>query len=300
MATVDVIIPSFNAAKYLPAALESVFSQTFDDWQILLVDDGSTDNTAEVVAPFLDRFGPRIKYIKQSNRGLPAARNTAIRASTAEFLALLDADDVWLPCRLLESLKVLAERPQAGLAYGLITRIDPEGRLGGTFKGNLRFAEGRVASHIYMRKIELPCPTITFRRRCIDEVGMFDEAMRATEDRDLWLRIALRYEVAFVPKVIAYYRMSPNSMSTDPQRMLQAQLQFIRKHYGSEGCGLRARQIAWARVYKQQAEDLKRRNRPWDALMSSLRAVALYPLDMDNPRTTGSLLLNWIRSLAPS
>jgi hypothetical protein len=151
-----------------------------------------------------------------------------------------------------------------------------------------------------MRKVELPCPTITFRRRCIDEVGVFDEAMRATEDRDLWLRIALRYEVAFIPKILAYYRVSPNSMSADSQRMLMAQLQFIRKHYGSEGCGLHSRQIALARVYKQQAETLMSRNRPWDALMSSLRAVALYPLDMDNPRTAGSLILNWIRSFAPS
>ena len=299
MATVDVIIPAFNAAKYLPVALESVFSQTFDDWQILLVDDGSTDNTADVVAPFLDRFGSRIRYIKQDNRGLPAARNTAIRASTAEFLALLDADDQWLPCRLSDSLKALAERPQAGLAYGLVTHIDPDGRPGGTFEGNRRNAEGHIAPYIYMRKVELPCPTITFRRRCIDEVGIFDETMRATEDRDLWLRIALRYEVAFVPKVLAHYRVSPNSMSADSQRMLKAQLQFIRKHYGSEGCGLRSRQIAWARVYKQQAETLKGRNRPWDALKSSLRAVALYPLDMDNPRTAGSLLLNWVRSLAP-
>src|SRR3984885_9953246 len=115
MAKIDVIIPAFNAAKYLPFAIESVSSQTFDDWQILLVDDGSTDNTAEVVAPFLDRLGPRLKYIKQNNRGLPAARNTAIRASSAEFLALLDADDVWLPCRLAESLKVFADRPQVGL-----------------------------------------------------------------------------------------------------------------------------------------------------------------------------------------
>ena len=294
MATVDVIIPAFNAAKYLPVAIESVFSQTFDDWQILLVDDGSTDNTAEVVAPFLDRYGSRMTYIKQNNRGLPAARNTAIRASTSEFLALLDADDVWLPCRLSESLNVLQERPQAGLAYGLITHIDPEGRLGGTFQGNSRHAEGNIAPHIYMRKVELPCPTITFRRRCLDEVGIFDETMRATEDRDLWLRIALRYEVAFVPKVLAYYRVSPNSMSTDPQRMLRAQLQFIRKHYGSEGCGLRPRQIALARAYKQRAEALKVRNRPWRALMSSMRALILYPLDMDNLRTTGSLFVNWI------
>jgi glycosyltransferase involved in cell wall biosynthesis len=297
MATVDIIIPAFNAARFLPFALESVVSQTFDDWRILLVDDGSTDNTAEAVAPFLDRLGSKIRYIKQENRGLPAARNTAIRASTAEFLALLDADDVWLPCRLSESLKILRERPQVGLVYGLITGIDQENRPGITWGGNLRDGDGHIATQIYMRKVDLPCPTITFRRKCLDEVGFFDETMRATEDRDLWLRIALRYEVGFVPKVLAYYRLSPNSMSTDPQRMLQAQLKFIRKHYGSEGCGLRPRQIALARSYKQRAEALKVQSQPWAALMSALQAVALYPFDRDNPRTAGSLLLNWIASL---
>jgi glycosyltransferase involved in cell wall biosynthesis len=297
MATVDVIIPAFNGAKYLPAAIESVISQTFDDWQIVLVDDGSTDNTAEVVAPYMDRLGSKIRYIKQENRGLPAARNTAIRASTSEFLALLDADDVWLPCRLEESLKAMAERPQAGLAYGLIRGIDPEDRpFGSTWVGNLKDPAGHIATHIFTRKVELPCPTITFRRRCIEEVGVFDEAMRATEDRDLWLRIALRYEIAFVPKLLAYYRLSPESMSTDPQRMLQAQLQFIRKHYGSKGCGLRPRQIALARAYKQRAEALKKRGQPRAALLSSLRALALYPPDMDNFRTAGSLLLNWLGS----
>ncbi len=297
MATVDIIIPAFNAARFLPFSLESVVSQTFDDWRILLVDDGSTDNTAEAVAPFLDCLGSKIRYIKQENRGLPAARNTAIRASTAEFLALLDADDVWLPCRLSESLKILGERPQVGLVYGLITGIDQENRPGITWGGNLSDADGHIATQIYMRKVDLPCPTITFRRKCLDEVGFFDETMRATEDRDLWLRIALRYEVGFVPKVLAYYRLSPNSMSADPQRMLQAQLKFIRKHYGSEGCGLRPRQIALARSYKQRAEALKVQSRPWAALMSALQAVALYPFDRDNPRTAGSLLLNWIASL---
>ncbi len=297
MATVDIIIPAFNAARFLPFSLESVVSQTFDDWRILLVDDGSTDNTAEAVAPFLDRLGSKIRYIKQENRGLPTARNTAIRASTAEFLALLDADDVWLPCRLSESLKILVERPQVGLVYGLITDIDQENRPGITWGGNLSDADGHIAPQIYMRKVELPCPTITFRRKCVDEVGFFDETMRATEDRDLWLRIALRYEVGFVPKVLAYYRLSPNSMSADPQRMLQAQLKFIRKHYGSEGCGLRPRQIALARSYKQRAEALKVQSQPWAALMSALQAVALYPFDMDNPRTAGSLLFNWIASL---
>ena len=293
MPKVDVIIPAYNAVKYLPAAIESVMAQTFEDWRIVLVDDGSTDNTAEVVAPFIKQLGPRLKYIKQPNSGLPAARNAAIHSSYAEFLALLDADDVWLPFRLTESLMRFENRPRVGLAYGLISRINPEGIVIDTFAGNQQHAEGNIAPYIYMRKVELPCPTITFRRKCVDEVGLFDETMRATEDRDLWLRIALRYEVAFVPKVLAYYRTSPNSMSTDPDRMLKAQLQFIQKHYGAQGCGMQARQIALARVYKQRAEALLLREQPWAALMSSLRALALYPLDIDNARTAGSLLLRW-------
>jgi glycosyltransferase involved in cell wall biosynthesis len=296
MAKIGVIIPAFNAAKYLPFAIESVISQTYEDWQILLVDDGSTDNTPEVIAPFLDRLGPKIKYIQQENRGLPTARNTAIRSSSTELLALLDADDVWLSSRLSESVKVMDARPQAGLSYGLITGIDAEGNHRGTFEGNPSHAEGHIAPYIYMRKVELPCPTITFRRRCVEEVGLFDETMRATEDRDLWLRIALRHEVAFVPKLLAYYRLSASSMSTDPQRMLQAQLQFIRKHYGAEGCGLLHRQIALARAYKQRAEALKMQNRRLPAWMSSLQAIALYPLDPANFRTASSLFLNLLKS----
>lgn len=295
MAKVDVIIPAYNGARYLPAALESVIAQTFDDWQIVLVNDGSTDNTEEVLAPFRQRIGSKFTYVVQQNRGLPAARNAAIRASNSEFLALLDADDVWLPCRLEESVKVLNQRPQAGLSYGLIAGIYPDESIGGTWVGNLKHSEGRIASQIYMRKVELPCPTMTFRRSCVERVGLFDETMRATEDRDLWLRIAQEYEVAFVPVLLAYYRLSPNSMSTDHDRMLRAQLQFIRKHYGSRGCGLRPRQIALGRAYKQKAEALKNKGRVSEALLSALRAVSCYPLDTDNLRTAASLAVHWMR-----
>lgn len=294
MATVDVIIASFNAAKYLPTAIESVISQKFEDWQILLVDDGSTDNTAAVVDPFQRKLGAKLKYIRQENGGVSAARNAALRVSTADFVALLDADDVWLPGRLSESLKILAERPQAGLAYGLIQFIDPEGRLGSTWEGNQTHAEGRIAPYIYMRTVELPSPSITVRKKCIDEVGLFDEALRVTEDRDLWLRIALRYEVAFVPQVLALYRKSPSSLSTDPNRMLHAQIKFIHKNYGAKGCGLRRRQAALARSYKQHAENLKLRGQPFGALRSSLHALALYPFGINFYATAGSLLLNWM------
>jgi glycosyltransferase involved in cell wall biosynthesis len=294
MATVDIIIPAFNAAKYLPFALQSVLAQTFEDWRVLLVDDGSTDNIAQVIASFQDRFGPKMLCIRQENRGLPAARNTAIRASTAEFLALLDADDAWLPCRLEESIKILRERPLAGLSYGGITGIDPEGQLGDTFLGNSKHTEGKIAPYIYMRAVELPCPSVTFRRKCIDEVGLFDESMRATEDRDLWLRIALRYDVAYVPKVLAYYRVSPNSMSTDSERMLQAQRQFIAKHYGAPGCGRLARRIALSQCYRQRAEALSIRNLRRAALGSVLHALMLFPLDIRSLRTAIYLLLRCV------
>lgn len=294
MPTFDVIIPAYNAAKFLPQAIDSVVAQTFEDWRILLVDDGSTDNTAEVVAPYIEQLGPKLKYIKQANGGLPAARNTAIRNSSAELLALLDADDIWLPERLAESVKSFEGRPEVGLAYGSISRIDSEGVILETFPCDQKNGAGRIAPYIYMRRVQLPCPTITFRKSCIDDVGMFDETLRATEDRDLWLRIALKYEVAIVPKVIALYRTSPNAMTTDPERMLKAQEQFIEKHFGAPGCGVWARRVAMSAIYRQRAEALKDRNRPWHALTSSVRALAYFPMDFKNIRTAGSLLWAWI------
>jgi hypothetical protein len=144
-----------------------------------------------------------------------------------------------------------------------------------------------------MRKVDLNCPTVTFRRRCVDEVGLFDEKLRATEDRDMWLRIALRYEVALVPEVIAHYRVSPNSMSTDTGRMRQAQLQFIEKHYGAPGCGIVARQIALSQVYRLEADSLNAKGRRQEALLSSLRALATFPLDRGTIRTVGAMLLRY-------
>lgn len=295
MPTFDIIIPAYNAAQYLSIAIESVVAQTFEDWRILLVDDGSTDNTSEIVASFAQQLGPKLQYIRQRNSGLPAARNTAIRHSSAEFLALLDADDVWLPCRLSESLNCFRDCPQVGLAYGYVQRIDAQGAVLDTFADRQQHGEGQIAPYIYMRMVDLPCPTITFRKKCVDEVGLFDESLRATEDRDLWLRIALRYEVALAPHIIALYRTSPASMTTDPDRMLKAQLQFIEKHYGAPGCGRLARRFALARIYKQRAEALGIRRQRWAALKSSLRALAFYPFDLRNARTAGSMLLRSTR-----
>ncbi len=295
MPTVDIITPAYNAAKFLPTAIESVITQTFQDWRILLIDDGSTDDTEAVVAPYIERLGSKLLYVKQPNGGLPAARNAAIRASSAEYLALLDADDIWLPSRLAESLKSFMNDPNVGLSYGFVSRIDQNGSIIDTFTNPQKHGQGWIAPYIYMRMVDLPCPTIMFRKRCVDVVGYFDETLKATEDRDLWLRIAIKFKVVLAPCLIAYYRTSPASMTTDPYRMLSAQLQFIKKHYGAPGCGWISRRVALARIYKQLAEALDGRGQRWGALKNSVRALALNPLDGRNARTAGSVLLRWTR-----
>jgi glycosyltransferase involved in cell wall biosynthesis len=289
VATFDIIIPAYNAARYLPAAIESVISQTFGDWRIILVNDGSTDSTAAIADEYQRKLGDRMLVVTQANAGLPAARNVAIRNSSAEFLAILDADDIWLPCRLAESLKSFESRPEVGLSYGLITVIDQDGNPQRTFAGNRSNAEGKIARSIYQRKVDLPCPTITFRRKCIEEVGLFDETMRSTEDRDMWLRIAFRREVAFIPKVIAFYRIAAGGMSGNMDRMFDAQRQFIRKHYGAPGCGLVARQIALSHIYKQRADGQRQRQARGAAFLCSLQACAIWPFSTDNLRTAASL-----------
>lgn len=294
MPTVDIIIPAHNAAHFLPRTLDSVIAQTFTDWRILLVDDGSQDRTAEVVEPYRERLGEKLLYIHKENGGVAAARNTAIEHATAEYLALLDADDVWLPRRLEATLIPFPNRPEVGLVYGFVTRIDAEDRLLDTFATRNPHGEGEVARYIYMRTLDLPCPTLTFRRRCVEEVGGFDETMRATEDRDLWLRIAQRYQVALAPEIVAYYRVSPQSMTTETDRMFFAQQRFLDKHRGTAGCGAWEYRVALSWTYRQQAEALSDRGEHRKALRSALRALLWYPFNLLTVKASAAVL---IRSL---
>lgn len=289
MLKVDIIVPAYNAAKFLQAALESVVEQTFLDWRIILVDDGSTDETAQIAAVFKQRLGPKMLFLQQENHGLPAARNFAIQNSNAPFLALLDADDVWLPDRLEKSLPSF-EDPTIGLSYGFVSLIDAEGRIIRTQDPDEQLHEGAIAAAIYKRSVDLPCPTITFRRACLAKVGEFDESMRASEDRDLWLRIAMEYKVARIPKVIALYRISSGSMSTDIDRMSLAQFRFIEKYRGNALFSRRDYRQALSSVHRQRAEVLGNRGRVWTAFRSMLRALVLDAGNRSNLRTAFSLL----------
>jgi glycosyltransferase involved in cell wall biosynthesis len=259
-----------------------VLAQTYPDWEIVIVDDGSTDNTSAVVDSCRPKLRDKLQYIHQPNRGLPAARNTGIRAARGEFIALLDADDVWLPHRLERGVSVMDADPGAGLVHARVVRINAQGTITGQLKVEPKYMSGRIARYIYTRRAHIVCPTVMFRKSCLQTVGWFDETMQATEDRDLWFRIALRYKVVYINDVLAHYRLSPSSMTSNLDRLRKAQLYFVAKHHKS-GAATRLDQLqALGNIYRELGDSLFRGGAVTKAIGSYLRAVGYNPLSVPN------------------
>jgi len=279
---VSVIVPAYNAAVYLPHAIDSVLAQTYPNWEIVIVDDGSADDTRAVADSYRSKLQDKLQYIYQPNRGLPAARNAGIRAARGEFIALLDADDVWLPHRLERGIAVMDADPGAGLVHARVVRINPQGSITGQLKVKPKCMSGSIARHVYTRRAHIVCPTVMFRKSCLQTAGWFDETMQATEDRDLWFRIALRYRVVYINEVLAYYRLSPSSMTSNLDRLLKAQLYFVAKHQRS-GAATRLDQLqALGNIYRELGDSLFRGGALTKAIASYFRAVRYNPLSVPN------------------
>jgi len=200
---VSVITAAYNHARFISESVESAQSQTYRDFEHIVVDDGSTDNTTEVLQPFQNR----IRYLHQENQGVHAALNTGMRAATGDYIALLDSDDVWLPNKLERQMRALEEEPDAGLAYCLAQVIDAAGEVKtdrevlGRPVSNPRDAYAEL-----LRDNPVPALTAVFRRDCLHEVGFFNSDFKAMTDWDLWIRIADHWPIVFVPEVLASYR----------------------------------------------------------------------------------------------
>jgi glycosyltransferase involved in cell wall biosynthesis len=216
MPKVSVIIPSYNAMAYLPETLESVLRQTFTDFEALIINDGSSDNIVEWVSGVKDT---RVKLISQENQGLPGARNTGIAHAQGEYIAFLDADDLWEPTKLEKQVRYLDENPAVGLVHTPMLLVDAQGKSTGRFMGSN--AEGDVWQQLITKNI-IACPSVMVRRCCFETVGVFDQNLRSIEDWDMWLRIAVHYPFGLIKEPLAYYRQLPNSMSKNCQVMEQA------------------------------------------------------------------------------
>jgi glycosyltransferase involved in cell wall biosynthesis len=226
--TVSVIIPAYNVARYIGEALDSVFAQTFEDFEVIVVNDGSpdTDELERALAPYRER----IRYIEQENRGAAHARNTALRAARGRFVAFLDADDLWLPNYLTEQLNFIEGGDGYDFVYADAMQFGSPPYAGKTFMETAPSA-GEVNSESLIAQT---CNVITSgtlaRRQSVVEAGLFDETLRRAHDFDLWLRLARGgARMAYQRKVLLRYRYHAEGLSGDGVSRVERELRVLEK-----------------------------------------------------------------------
>jgi glycosyltransferase involved in cell wall biosynthesis len=206
---VAVVVPCYNAGHYLARAIESVFAQTYKDCCVYAIDDGSTDDTAAV----LRAYGSRIISVQQPNAGAASARNHGIRLSSSPYVALLDADDEWLPVKLERQIQFLRNAPHIGMLYSDCSTSGTGPFAGSYFARVGTPPSGRVFEQTLLQGCHVYPSTVMLRRECLEDVGPFDETLPVGEDYNLWLRIAARWDVGVIPEVLAIRHSTPDSLS---------------------------------------------------------------------------------------
>jgi glycosyltransferase involved in cell wall biosynthesis len=192
---VSVVIPTYDRIETLPRSLDSVINQTFSDWELIVVDDGSTDGTDEMIL----RDYPAVRLHRQENTGVSAARNAGVALASGEWIAFLDSDDAWLPEKLERQLSVLANEPELRLSHTNEIWIRNGRRV------NQPKEYAKAGGHLYRQCLPLCCicpSSALIRRDLFDEIGGFDEAFLVCEDYDLWLRITAREPVHYLDEAL--------------------------------------------------------------------------------------------------
>jgi len=222
---VSVIVPTYNRANLIGEAIDSVLSQTFGDFELIVVDNYSTDNTESVVKSYLDK---RIRYYKNHNHGLVSvSRNFGIEKSGGEYIAFLDDDDLWLPQKLEKQLLLMDSHRELGLVYSDRHSIDSNGNLvGETCFRSVKPFRGHVFNELIVVNF-IPQLTVLVRRQVLDMVGAFNLKYKIAQDYDLWLRIAVRYPIDFTEEPLAEYRIHGGSISGDHRLSIYENIQVV-------------------------------------------------------------------------
>ena len=207
---ISVVIPTYNRQHLVIEAVESVLAQTYSDFEIIVVDDGSTDDTAAKLRPYLDR----LQYVVQQNRGVAAARNTGIRRAQGEFICFLDSDDLWEPGKLEAQLRFAKDHPEYALISTEIRGFDADKKFVGQSKASMyEIRNGLVSEHLLFGNW-IQTSTVMVRGTCLDEVGWFDEDVgQFGEDWLLWMRVASKFPIYFLPEPLVLYRFHSGQLT---------------------------------------------------------------------------------------
>ena len=241
MPLVSVIVPVYNVEAYITATIQSVLAQTFTDFEILVVDDGSGDRSIELVKQFTD---PRIKIIHQGNRGLAGARNTGIRNAQGEYLAFLDSDDLWLPEKLAKHVQHLQQNPQVGVSFCRSSFIDDAGNPLGIHQMPklteitvdhllCRNPIGNGSVPVIRRQVFADIE-FTQNRYGSEETFYFDEDFRSSEDIECWVRIMAQtdWQIEGIPEALTLYRVNNQGLSANVEKQFESWLRMLNKTAG--------------------------------------------------------------------
>ncbi|CAA7621943.1 glycosyltransferase family 2 protein [Magnetospirillum sp. SS-4] len=230
----SVVMPCYNVAPFVAEAIHSVLRQSFRDFELIMVDDGSTDQTAAICSRFL---GHNVHLVSQENRGLAAARNSGIRAAKGEYIALLDSDDLWHPRKLEHHLALLEANPELGISFDPSTFMDDRGALLGIVQTPRLI--GIEASHVFTRN-PIGCGSApVIRRAALDEIQTenvngacwFDESFRQSEDIEMWVRLSLTtsWQIAGLEQSLTFYRVSDHGLSANVSKQLESWEKMVAK-----------------------------------------------------------------------
>lgn len=237
---VSVIIPAYNASQYLAETLESVLQQTFANFEIIVVDDGSKDNTTDIVRSFSQQDS-RVKLVSQKNQGVSVARNTGIKNAQGELIAFLDADDLWYPHKLELHVQHFNSNPSLGMSFGRVEFMSFDGKLTGQ-RSSSRL-RNITLQHLYEENLAVTPSNTVFRRVILEKTGGFDKDLSGFADAELFLRVGCQgYQVEGINQVLVLYRTSIGGMSSQLYRMeeewncLNQKVQdyapeLVKKHY---------------------------------------------------------------------
>ena len=231
--TVSVIIPSYQRAHLIRDTIDSVLAQTYQDFEIIVVDDGSTDETRKVVAG----YGEQVRYIYQELRDTPNSRDTGTRAARSrnigtraargEFVAFLDSDDLWLPEKLAMQVPLFDQDPEVGLVYCDLSYFAPDGPMERPSRFNTHPPQsGHALREMFIQKCPMHTSTVVLRRQCLNTVGLFDEGLSYFEDQDLWFRLAKVFKIDYVDAPLVRWRLHDQP---HPYKEIQLSARAVRK-----------------------------------------------------------------------
>lgn len=223
---VSVIVPVFNREYMVSKTLDSILLQIYPHVEIVVINDGSTDNSLLVLSEYAKRYPGKIIVIDQENAGQVRARNKGIEVARGEYIAFLDSDDTWVQDKLSQQIPLFEGK--IGLTYSGVHEVDLNGRITSTV-----LPEVGIRGDIYRQlliKNRMTGGSVVVTRRALNKVGVFDESFRAAENWDLWIRVSREFEVDYVDKPLVYYLKHPGNMSHDNLRMVQGAWNILQKH----------------------------------------------------------------------